>query len=356
MATVASFTSSISGYDALVIGATQLGIIGKDPDAAPSFELSAAGGHLDADLVAKIDAVLKASKFTAKSSDTRTLFAISDAFPPTLVVVGLGKRVADPDKRREQSRVAAAAAVSAVRAISPNQSMKILVAPFGDVHGLAEGSVLVQHSFDELKAVASRSIVHPVSLFVNAENSPDMARLKDQWKRGLVLADAQNIARRLAETPANLMTPTIFCEQIAALLSDESKVTVFSHGPEWIEQHKMGSFASVGRGSVQPQRLLEIHYAGDPAGWDAPKVGLVGKGVTFDSGGLSIKSMDGMTTMRADMLGAAEVMAATYAAAKLGLKINVVSVAALTENMPSGNSTKVGSKRRWGPGRKWVIA
>lgn len=338
MATAASFASSLSGHDALVIAAAQPAeASAADKDAAPTFTIlqGASPAALKPETVTKIEAALKASKFAAKKGDVRTLFAVSDEVP-VIAVVGLGKEESDPAKKREQARVAAGAAVSAVRALSPTQTMSIAIAPFGDVHGLAEGSILVQHSFDELKAAASRSVVNPVSLLATTDSA------KADWTRGLILADAQNIARRLAETPANLMTPTIFCERVAALLEKEAKVTVHIRGPEWIEEKKMGSFASVGRGGKTPQRLLEIHYAGDPAGWDAPKVALVGKGVTFDSGGISIKPSDGMAAMRADMMGAAEVMAATYAAVKLGLRVNLVSVAGLTENMPSGEATKPG--------------
>lgn len=329
MWTAASFASSLAGQGALVIGATQSG---EGADASATLlPLSA----LKPETLAKIEAALKASKFVAKRGDVRTLFAISDEVP-VIAVAGLGKAESDPVKQREAARVAAAAGVSAVRALAPTTSTTVALAAFGDAQGLAEGAVLAQWSFDELKQAASRGAICPVTLVAT-----DKAQEAD-WARGLALADAQNAARRLAETPANLMTPTIFAERVQTLFADVPKVTIHVRDPEWIASKGMGSFESVGRGSSQPQRLVEVHYAGNPAGWDAPKVGLVGKGVTFDSGGISIKPADGMAAMRADMMGAAEVMAATLAAAKLGLPINVITVAGLTENLINGQATKPG--------------
>jgi aminopeptidase len=295
MSTEAKFATSLAGLDALVIGAAQ-----KDnetdakPDATPSFSILGATGGLKEDMLAKVDAALKASKFGAKKSDVRTLFAVSDEVP-ILTVVGLGKEETDAAKKLEQARVAAGSAISSLRGLSPNQAMSIGFAPFADAQGLAEGAVLVQHSFDELKQASSRSAVSTVTLLTTGG---DAKALEASWSRGLVLADSQNVARRLAETPANLMTPTIFCERVKDLFEGHKNVTLHIREPAWIAEKKMGSFESVGRGSSEPQRLLEIHYAGDPAGWEAKKVALVGKGVTFDSGGISIKPADGMVRFR----------------------------------------------------------
>ncbi|KAI9026767.1 cytosol aminopeptidase family, catalytic domain-containing protein [Hyaloraphidium curvatum] len=326
-----NFAAAADGHDFVVFLAAQADAAEGAP---PAFDLLAHAKLPAAALDAAREG-LKKSRFAAKKGDVRLLYGLPGT-QASVAVVGVGKQEADADRAREAARAAAGAALQAVRALAPAQPVSLAFAPTGDPQGLAEGAVLAAHSFDELKSQASRAAPASVALLADP-GSPEAKA----WERGLVLADAQNLARTLAETPANLMTPTIFCERAVAALADP-KITVHVRGPEWIEEKKMGLFKSVGQGSSQPQRLLEVHYAGDPAGWDAPKVALVGKGVTFDSGGVSIKPADGMASMRADMMGAAEVVSATLAAAKLGLKINIVTVAGLTENMINGQATKPG--------------
>ena len=109
---------------------------------------------------------------------------------------------------------------------------------------------------------------------------------------------------------------------------------------EWAEQMKMGSFLSVARGSHEPAKFLEMHYNNGDT--DSPPVVLVGKGVTFDTGGISIKPSAKMDAMRGDMGGAATVTATMKAVASLGLKINLKVLVPLTENMPGGSATKPG--------------
>ncbi|KAI9624539.1 hypothetical protein H4Q26_016768 [Puccinia striiformis f. sp. tritici PST-130] len=122
-------------------------------------------------------------------------------------------------------------------------------------------------------------------------------------------------------------------------------VDIHVHDKAWAESHKMNSFLSVARGTTEPCKFLEIHYKGASGGSSGefkPTVALVGKGITFDSGGISIKGGAGMKLMRADMGGAATVTSAAWAIAKLGIPIDMVICTPLTENMPSGHATKPG--------------
>lgn len=151
---------------------------------------------------------------------------------------------------------------------------------------------------------------------------------------------AQNLARDLMNTPANLMTPTIFSLKAAELLAKMPNVTVKIHDKSWAEKQSMNAFLSVARGSSEPLQFLEIIYQGSNP-LEKP-VALVGKGVTFDSGGISIKPSAGMSLMKADMGGAAVVLAALRAIVLKSLPINVVVGIPLTENMPSGSATKPG--------------
>ncbi|KAN0065120.1 hypothetical protein ACQY0O_001617 [Thecaphora frezii] len=161
------------------------------------------------------------------------------------------------------------------------------------------------------------------------------------WYTGEVYAKAQNWARELKETPANLMTPTIFAQRVTAAFKNLPNTSVIVHDEDWAREQKMGSFLSVAAGTDEPAKFVEIHYKGAP-NHDAAPLAFVGKGITFDTGGISLKPGAGMKAMRADMGGAAAVVAATRAIAELGLPINVVCVTPLTENMPSGKATKPG--------------
>jgi len=117
-------------------------------------------------------------------------------------------------------------------------------------------------------------------------------------------------------------------------------VNVVVRDEEWIREKKMGCFLGVSKGSNEPPKFVEIHYKG--AGDDVEPLVLVGKGVTFDSGGISIKPSAGMAEMKADMTGAAAVVSSVWGAAKLKLPINIVALTPLCENMPSGHATKPG--------------
>lgn len=142
------------------------------------------------------------------------------------------------------------------------------------------------------------------------------------------------------DTPANLMTPTIFAKTVAARC-EPLGVHVTVHDRHWAKQQRMGAFLSVTRGSEEPPVFLELRYNG-AADHDAAPVCLVGKGITFDSGGISLKPGSKMDEMRADMGGAACVAGAIAALAELRVPVNVIGLMPLCENMPSGTATKPG--------------
>ncbi|KAL4837827.1 hypothetical protein H8958_012693 [Nasalis larvatus] len=160
--------------------------------------------------------------------------------------------------------------------------------------------------------------------------------------KGVLFACGQNLARHLMETQANEMMPTRFAEIIEKnLKSANSKTEVHIRPRSWIEEQAMGSFLSVAKGSDEPPVFLEIHYKGSPNANKPPLV-FVGKGITFDSGGISIKASANMDLMRADMGGAATICSGIVSAAKLNLPINITGLAPLCENMPSSKVNKLG--------------
>jgi leucyl aminopeptidase len=158
-------------------------------------------------------------------------------------------------------------------------------------------------------------------------------------ERGVAIGEATNAARRMANEPANRMTPTLLAET-AKDLAKEAGVRIEVLDADRCRALGMGSFLSVAQGSHEAPRFIVMRHRGrGGSGYD---LGLVGKGITFDSGGISIKPADNMHHMKADMTGAASVIAAMAAIGKLGVKANVIGIAPCTENLPGGGATKPG--------------
>jgi leucyl aminopeptidase len=167
----------------------------------------------------------------------------------------------------------------------------------------------------------------------------DAAEIERGIARGTAIGEAVNLARRLAITPANDMTPTRMAEE-AKKVADATGLEVDVLDEARARSEGMGSFLSVAQGSAQPPKFIVLRYNGDPASKEL--LALVGKGITFDTGGISIKPAERMEEMKYDMSGGAGVIAAMSALGKLKPKLNVVGIVPATENMPGGKATKPG--------------
>jgi len=165
------------------------------------------------------------------------------------------------------------------------------------------------------------------------------AALKKACTRGKILAEATGLARDLVNEPANLMTPGELA-RIATRIAKTYRLNCTILDGEQMEKEGMGALLGVARGSCQPPKLILISYKGNIDSTET--MGLVGKGITFDSGGISIKSSENMWEMKGDMSGAAAVLAAMSAIAQLKPKLNVACVIPAAENLPSGDATKPG--------------
>ncbi|KAL1122886.1 hypothetical protein AAG570_003212 [Ranatra chinensis] len=166
-------------------------------------------------------------------------------------------------------------------------------------------------------------------------DDPDMAG----WERGAFKAEAQNIARKLEDTPPNAMTPAIFSQEAMEILCP-CEVQVVAHDRDWLEDKCMNAFITLARSSCDPPIMLELSYCGG-AEDDKPVV-IVGKGTTFDCGGLCLQRGGDMSECRADMAGAAVIVATLKALAMLKVPINVNALIPLYENMPGGMAIKPG--------------
>lgn len=205
---------------------------------------------------------------------------------------------------------------------------------------LAEGVGLTGYSYDELKSKSDKKDEGKFSeLFIWSDDKKYLEKFMEGVERGEAIADAVNKARRLGNTPSNLMTPKLLAEAMHEGCKG-LPIKFKALGLKEIESLKMGSFLSVAQGSNEEPRFIIMEYNGGKK-TDKPLV-FVGKGVTFDTGGISIKPSASMEEMKFDMCGSAAVFGAIVALAKLKAKVNVVSLVPATENMPSGSAIKPG--------------
>jgi leucyl aminopeptidase len=259
--------------------------------------------------------------------------AVAHAQERRWIVVGLGARSAFDGER---ARIAAAAVHARARELGAATLCWEIPHDAGDavVAGLVEGTLLASYRFDRYRN-------HPdddgslEALVVSAHD--DVSELV---AAATVIAEAQNRARELQNLPGNELTPDRLAHRALELPGEAEGLAVEVLGEQEIAAHGMGAFAAVTQGSEQEARLIVIRYEGpDPKG---PLLALVGKAVTFDSGGISLKPGAKMSEMKFDMSGGAAVLEALGAIARLRMPLRVVGVIGATENMPSGRALKPG--------------
>jgi leucyl aminopeptidase len=205
------------------------------------------------------------------------------------------------------------------------------------VQAVVEGLTIAEFDAAAYKTVNFEPFVfQKVSIIVSSSSDSVRAAVN----RGRVLGESTNAARALANEPANRLTPSIFAER-AASIARQAGVSVETLDEQALAKLGMGMLLGVGQGSHEPPRLLAMRH--QPAGAPVrPVLGLVGKGITFDTGGISIKPAEGMERMKDDMAGGAAVVAAMCAISRLGAPINVVAAVPIAENMPGGRAMRPG--------------
>ncbi len=253
-----------------------------------------------------------------------------------LLVVGAGKK----DKfNQAQLRCLAGTAARFLRARSLHELAWVLDGAADDIEALAEGALLGDYDADRYRT--ERNGERRIDAFWFATGGAATSEgAQAALERGRILAEAQNFTREQVNEPANRMTPTLFARQaqeMAERLGLECQVL----GPEEIQALKMGAFMAVAQGSEEPPRLIVLRYTPADAP-PSPVVGLVGKGITFDTGGISIKPSENMHEMKTDMAGGATMLGVMRAIAQLKPRIRVIAVVPATENMPSGKAYRPG--------------
>ncbi|MPZ23441.1 MAG: leucyl aminopeptidase [Dehalococcoidia bacterium] len=275
--------------------------------------------------------------------DEHTLVHTLNRLPsPRVIVAGLGSAERfDIDRVRSTS-----AAVARYVRRSGARSAATIVHGAGigglDAEAAAEaltvGSILGSYRFLKHKR-RDEDAPELETLTVVEADAARLPAIERGVERGRIMARAAAMCRDMANEPGNHLTPTMLAERATDLAVDAS-IEVEVHDRTWMEEKGMGALLGVASGSQEPPRFIVMRYAG--GGAREGTLGLVGKGITFDSGGISIKPAAKMPDMKADMSGGAAVITALWAIARLGLPINVVGIVPATENLPSGSALKPG--------------
>ncbi len=293
---------------------------------------------LDKALNGMVTAVLKAEKFEGKPSQTSHFYTAGRIPAKRVLVVGLGKR---SDLDIEGVRRAAATALRRARDIGATiVSSELLgdrLPPRLRAQAMAEGAILGTYTFERHKKEKSNKVVE--ELRVVEPDRRHHSQVQEGLHRGEIFATATCYTRNLVNEPANHVTPTYLAkaaDEIARV--GKLKLTVYERAD--CQKMGMGAYLGVAQGSQEPPKFIHLAYA--PKGRVRKKIAVVGKGITFDSGGLDLKTADGMLRMKDDMSGAAAVLAIMRSLPALGLPIEVHGIIAATENMPSGTAQRPG--------------
>jgi leucyl aminopeptidase len=268
--------------------------------------------------------------------------ALTHADGKRWLVVGLGAR---DDLTPERARVAAAVARERTREISTRVlCWQIPAGADGDIAAaLVQGTMLADYSFDSHKSAKEKPDPEAKPKRLDGlvlTGDGDLAGLVGDAK---IVTEAVNEARDLQNRPANDLTPTALAEHARRLGNEIEHLSVEVEGREGILKRSMGAFAAVAQGTDEEPALITLRYDGVGGTSDpGPLLGFVGKAVTFDSGGISLKPGAKMSEMKFDMSGGAAVISAVAAIARIGLPVRIVAVVGATENLPSGRSVKPG--------------
>jgi leucyl aminopeptidase len=271
--------------------------------------------------------------------------AVAHAGGRRWLLVGLGKRA---EFTPERARAAAAGAHARALELSTHALCWQAPAEGSLAVGaaLVEGTALADYRFDRHRSTPTdaedTAPKHLQELILSAPHGASAQEVERTASEAAILAESVNAARDLQNRPANDLTPTALAEHALALAQGIEGLSAETEGREGILARGMGAFAAVAQGSEQEPALIVLRYDGGGAATEGPLVGFVGKAVTFDSGGISLKPGAKMAEMKFDMSGGAAVLEATAAIAKLKLPVRLVAVIGATENLPSGRSVKPG--------------
>ncbi|WP_371678848.1 leucyl aminopeptidase [Streptomyces sp. NBC_01276] len=329
--------------DALVVG------VAKGPK---GLVVAAGAEAVDKAFDGKLATVLDALGASGGEGETTKLPAPAGLKVPVVLAVGLGAAPEQDESFDEEAlRRAAGAAARALHG-AKKAAFALPLDDASAVTAVAEGALLGAYAFTayqggEKKAGKGSGPKQPLAEVALLGAKPRDKEHKAAAERATVVATEVNIARDLINTPPNDLTPEAFAA-VASATAKENGIKVQILDEKALVKGGFGGIMGVGKGSENPPRLVKLSYTHAKA---EKTLAFVGKGITYDSGGISLKPAGHNETMKCDMAGAAAVFAAVVAAAKLGLQVNVTGWLALAENMPSGSATKPGDVLRMYSGK-----
>jgi leucyl aminopeptidase len=319
---------------------TDCAIVGLHEGSAPA----GAAAAIDAALGGRIARLAKRGDLSGKAGELRMLDVESGSAPfERVLVVGLGKKGKFARTQYRKALQAAFAAIARTGARDAVSYLAELVEPADAYYDARFAAEALGHACYRVPVI--RSARKPPEPALKAfgyalRDAADKPAATRGLEHGRGVAAGAALTRDLANLPANVCTPGYLAQQARELARAYPTVRAQVLEERDLKRLKMGSFLSVTAGTDEPAKLVVLRYEGGRTS-QAP-IALVGKGVTFDSGGISLKQPPGMDEMKFDMTGAASVFGAIKAAAELGLKLNIVGVVPACENMPGGSATKPG--------------
>ena len=330
---------SVKSGEATTVATEMLVCFGYEQEKAWSKAIQ----PLDKQLGGQLRDVRKNGEFTGKANQTTLLHINGKLSAKRVLLVGLGKWETMTLERVRQAMGTAAKRAGQIKAkgmacVMPDvpKSMSSLD---NVAQAMAEGAILGEYRFTEYRTDQSESPKTLQSCTLLAPTPASQATVKTGATRGHVLGEATCFVRDMCNHPANVMKPSRVVAEAKAI-AKESKISLKVLDRQHMQKLGMGGLLGVAQGSIEPPHFIILEYSGGSK-TQRPVV-LVGKTVTFDSGGISLKPSENMEHMKADMTGGAEVLAAVRAASRLKLPMNLIGLLPVTENMPGGRATKPG--------------
>lgn len=287
----------------------------------------------DAMLDGQISSLLSTQPWNKKYGAATVLHIMNKSPWRQVILLGAGKV---GDLTADKAKNLTASAIRAARDVRSSAVALVLFHPLS-VQAAAEATLLGSYRFDRYKTDTSDT--HQIDRLFIVADSIDQEQAAQDIERAIIVADSVNVTRDWVNHPANILTPQYLAEE-AAQLANQYGLALTVLERENMEQLNMRALLAVAQGSQEPPKMLILKHQGKPGSEEW--IAFVGKGITFDSGGISLKPSEGMKEMKDDMAGAAAVLGAITAIARLKLNINILAVIPCTENMPSGTAFRPG--------------
>lgn len=297
---------------------------------------------LDRALGGSLRKLVQSKEFEGKTNEVLLYHTQGSVPAKRLVLVGLGKKndvtletirqaMGTAAKRARQAKVGSFTVV--LPTVTPAGMSSVEVA-----QAMVEGAILGSYQFTVYRTAAAEHAVEGMKILVPQKSQ--LKQVTEGIRRGVATAEATVFVRDLCNHPSNVLTPTRVAEEAKAIAKAE-KISIKILEQKEMERLGMGALLGVARGSQEPPKFIILEYNGAKKKDERPVV-LVGKTITFDTGGISLKPAENMEHMKADMTGGAEVLASIRAAARLKLPLRLISILPVAENMPGGRAMKPG--------------